>query len=301
MHKYPELIIDKKKLADNIREVTARCKARGISVAGVIKGMNGLPELIRVYAESDVEMIGSSRIEQIKDAVEIGRRATACGMKLLVDFHYSDFWADPGKQMVPRAWAGLDIDEKEIRLHEYTLDCMKQLKDAGVDVGMVQLGNETNGALCGEKIWRDIAHLMDAGSRAVREVYPDALIALHFANPENPDSYRTYASKMAYYEQYGLIQYDVFATSYYPYWHGTLDNLSTILTEISETYGKKVMVMETSYAFTTEDTDFSSNTIGDGGGIVKDYPHRGHRQLGGKSRALGKVRFRLGLQLRFRL
>ena len=102
----------------------------------------------------------------ILNAVEIGKRATACGMKLLVDFHYSDFWADPGKQMVPRAWAKLDIDEKEEALYQYTLDCMKQLKDAGVDVGMVQLGNETNGALCGEKIWRDIAHLMDAGSRA---------------------------------------------------------------------------------------------------------------------------------------
>lgn len=72
MQKYPELIIDKGKLAENIREVTARCSARGISVAGVIKGMNGLPELIRVYAESNVVMIGSSRIEQIQDAVEIG-------------------------------------------------------------------------------------------------------------------------------------------------------------------------------------------------------------------------------------
>ncbi len=208
----------------------------------------------------------------INAATEIGKRATACGMKLLVDFHYSDFWADPGKQMVPRAWAGMEIEEKEIALHDYTLACMQQLKEAGVDVGMVQLGNETNGALSGEKIWRDIAHLMDAGSRAVREVYPEALIALHFANPENTDSYRTYASKMAYYEQYGLIQYDVFATSYYPYWHGTLDNLAAILTEIAETYGKKVMVMETSYAFTPEDTDFSANTISDGGGIVKDYP-----------------------------
>ena len=208
----------------------------------------------------------------IRTAVEIGKRATACGMKLLADFHYSDFWADPGKQMVPRAWAGLDIDEKEEKLYQYTLDCMQQLKDAGVDVGMVQLGNETNGAMCGEKIWRDIAHLMDAGSRAVREVYPDALIALHFANPEKPDSYRTYAQKMAYYEQYGLIQYDVFATSYYPYWHGTLDNLAAILTEISETYGKKVMVMETSYAWTGKDTDFSANTIGDGGTITRDYP-----------------------------
>ena len=208
----------------------------------------------------------------IRTAVEIGKRATACGMKLLVDFHYSDFWADPSKQMVPRAWAGMDIDEKEIALYEYTRDCMQQLKDAGVDVGMVQVGNETNGAMCGEKIWRDIAHLMDAGARGVREIYPEALIAVHFANPEKPDSYRTYASKLAYYEQYGLIQYDVFGTSYYPYWHGTLENLSEILTEIADTYGKKVMVMETSYAFTAEDTDFSANTIGDGGGIVKDYP-----------------------------
>ena len=208
----------------------------------------------------------------IAAAVEIGKRATKHGMKLLVDLHYSDFWADPGKQMVPRAWAGMDFDTKKQAVYDYTLDCMQQLKDAGVDVGMVQLGNETNGAMCGEKKWMEIAFLMDAGARATREVYPDALIAVHFANPENADSYRTYAKKLDYYEQNGLIGYDVFATSYYPYWHGTLDNLAAILTEISETYGKKVMVMETSYAYTGEDTDFSANTIGDGGGITKDYP-----------------------------
>ena len=213
-------------------------------------------------------------------------RAAACGMKLLVDFHYSDFWADPGKQMVPRAWAGMEIEEKKQAVYEYTLDCLQQLKDAGVDVGMVQLGNETNGALCGRKTWMNIALLMDAGARAVREVYPDALVALHFANPENADSYRTYAKKMDYYEKNGLIHYDVFATSYYPYWHGTLENLSAILTEISETYGKKVMVMETSYAYTGADTDFSGNTIGDGGGITKDYPFtpRGRRTASGTSR-----------------
>ncbi len=208
----------------------------------------------------------------IENAVEIGKRATACGMKLLADFHYSDFWADPGKQMCPRAWEGMEIEEKTQAAYDYTLECMNKLKAAGVDVGMVQLGNETNGAMAGEKTWMNIALLMDAGARAVREVYPDALLALHFANPENPDSYRTYAKKMDYYEKNGLIHYDVFATSYYPYWHGTLDNLAAILTEISETYGKKVMVAETSYAYTEEDTDFSPNTIGGGGGIVKDYP-----------------------------
>ena len=208
----------------------------------------------------------------IANAVEIGKRATACGMKLLVDFHYSDFWADPGKQMAPRAWEGMKIEEKTQAAYEYTLDCLNQLKEAGVDVGMVQTGNETNGKMCGERTWMNIAYLMDAGARATREVYPEALVALHFANPENTDSYRTYARKMDYYEKNGLIHYDVFATSYYPYWHGTLDNLSEILTEIAETYGKKVMVMETSYAYTAEDSDFSGNTIGDGGGIVKDYP-----------------------------
>ena len=208
----------------------------------------------------------------ISTAVEIGKRATACGMKLIVDFHYSDFWADPKKQMVPRAWKSMDSEQKEEALYEYTLDCMNRLKEAGVDVGMVQVGNETNGMLSGEKAWSDIAHLMDAGARAVREVYPDALIAVHFANPESPDNYRKYAEKLAYYEQYGRIRYDVFATSYYPFWHGSLDNLSAILTEIAETYGKKVMVMETSYAYTEEDTDFSANTIGSGGGIVREYP-----------------------------
>ena len=208
----------------------------------------------------------------INTAVEIGKRAAACGMRLLVDFHYSDFWADPGKQMVPRAWAGMEIEEKTQALYAYTKECLEQLKNAGVDVCMVQTGNETNGALCGEKTWMNIAYLMDAGARATREVYPDALVAVHFANPENADSYRTYAKKLDYYEKNGLIHYDVFATSYYPYWHGTLDNLSVILTEIAETYGKKVMAMETSYAFTAEDTDFSVNTIGGGGGIVKDYP-----------------------------
>ena len=208
----------------------------------------------------------------IAAAVEIGKRAAACGMELLVDFHYSDFWADPGKQMAPRAWEGMKIKEKKAAVHEYTLDCLQQLKDAGVPVRMVQLGNEINGKLCGEKTWMNISWIIQGGATACREVFPDALIALHFANPENADSYRTYAEKMAYYEKEGLVDYDVFATSYYPYWHGTLDNLSAILTEISGTYGKKVMVMETSYAFTAEDTDFSGNTISDSGSVVKDYP-----------------------------
>lgn len=204
----------------------------------------------------------------VATAIAIGKRATQYGMKLLVDFHYSDFWADPGKQMVPRAWAGMDIEQKTQAVHDFTKESLEAMKAEGIDVGMVQIGNETNGWICGEKTWFNMQYLFQAGAKAVRETYPEALVALHFANPEKTGSYANYAKKLDYYQ----VDYDVFASSYYPYWHGTLDNLSAVLSEIAETYGKKVMVMETSYAFTGADTDFSGNTIGDGGGFTKDYP-----------------------------
>ena len=175
-------------------------------------------------------------------------------MKLLVDFHYADFWADPSKQPAPKAWAKMEIDTKVGALYSYTLDCLQRLKKEKIDVGMVQLGNETNGAMCGEKIWMNIYKLMDAGSRATREVFPEALIAVHFANPEKVSNYSDYAKKLKYYN----LDYDVFASSYYPYWHGTLDNLASLLSEIAETYGKKVMVAETSYAYTPDTRTFSA-------------------------------------------
>ena len=217
----------------------------------------------------------------IETACIIGKRAADAGMKLLADFHYSDFWADPSKQMCPKAWVGMDIDTKKQALYEYTKDCLNKLKDAGADVGMVQLGNETNGKMSGEKIWMNIYYLMDAGSRATREVLPDALVAVHFTNPESSDRMLNYASKLAYYE----LDYDVFASSYYPYWHGTLDNLTSVLKQVNEKYGKKVMVAETSYAYTLEDGDGNSNSIGDVVNYEKHYPFT----VQGQSRELRDV------------
>ena len=209
----------------------------------------------------------------IDNAVAIGKRATQYGMKVLVDFHYSDFWADPGKQMLPKAWTGMNFEQKTQALYQYTRESLQKLVDAGVDVGLVQIGNETNGALCGESSsalggWKRIMELISAGSKAVREICPDALVAVHFANPEKAESYVSYGKNLEYYG----VDYDVFASSYYPFWHGSLENLSQVLSDIAKKYGKKVMVAETSYAYTAEDGDFSGNTIGDGGGIVKNYP-----------------------------
>ena len=202
-------------------------------------------------------------------AVQIGRRAAKYGLKLIVDFHYSDFWADPSKQMVPKAWQGMDIEEKTRAVHDFTRKTLKKFKTSGVEVAMVQIGNETNRFLCGETTWYHIQSLLQAGSKAVREVFPQALVAVHFSNPEQAGTYREYAKRLAEYE----VDYDVFASSYYPFWHGTLENLSSVLSEIAETYGKRTIVMETSYAYTAADTDFSANTIGAGSDVAKPYPY----------------------------
>jgi arabinogalactan endo-1,4-beta-galactosidase len=236
-----------------------------------ILSMNGINYIrVRVWNDpfdKDGNGYGGGNCD-IDNAIAVGKRATQYGLKLLVNFHYSDFWADPAKQMVPKAWKGMKIPEMADALYAYTKDCLEKLVAAGVDIGMVQIGNETNGYMCGTKVWSDIAKLMNAGSKAVREVCPDALVAVHFANPEKVTNYKNYA----YYLAAQQVDYDVFASSYYPFWHGTLENLASVLNNISTTYGKKTMIAETSYAFTDVDTDFYGNTISGSTGITKDYP-----------------------------
>ncbi|MBR5059398.1 MAG: glycosyl hydrolase 53 family protein [Clostridia bacterium] len=204
----------------------------------------------------------------VKTAAEIGKRAAKYGLKLLVDFHYSDFWADPSKQAAPKAWKNMDADAKADAIYDFTVSALKTVRDAGANIGMVQIGNETNGSMCGETRWAGILKLMISASKAIRKTCPKALIAVHFANPEKSDNMKDYAFRLDYYK----LDYDVFGSSYYPYWHGTTDNLTDVLNFISDKYGKKVMVMETSYAFTDKDTDFWGNTIGTSGFDSKDYP-----------------------------
>ncbi|QKS46422.1 glycosyl hydrolase 53 family protein [Paenibacillus cellulosilyticus] len=201
-------------------------------------------------------------------AIEIGKRATANGMKLLVDFHYSDFWADPSKQKAPKAWANLSFDDKKTALYNYTKESLQELLDAGIDIGMVQVGNETNGRFVGETDWTKMSALFNAGSQAIREIDPSILIALHFTNPETSGRYASYAQTL----QNNNVDYDVFASSYYPFWHGTLSNLTSVLKNVADTYGKKVMVAETSYAYTAEDGDGHGNTAPKSSGQTLDYP-----------------------------
>lgn len=196
---------------------------------------------------------GNNDLEKAKI---MGKLATDAGMKVLIDFHYSDFWADPAKQQAPKAWKALSLAEKENAVESYTLDSLNALRGAGVNVGMVQVGNETNNAICGENSRENMAKIFNAGSRAVRTFDPDCLVALHFTNPEKGGYYKGWAADLDKYK----VDYDVFASSYYPFWHGTTSNLETVLTEIASEYGKKVMVAETSWTTSWEDGDGHENT-----------------------------------------
>ncbi len=210
-------------------------------------------------------------------AIELGTYATKAGMRVMIDFHYSDFWADPAKQMEPKAWEGKEPAEKASLLSDFTTESLTALIDAGVDVGIVQIGNETNGMIAGVKgggNWRENMNLLfDAGCDAVHAVAAekkkDILAAVHFTNPEDSDRYMGYAEKLADFDSEGDgekegVSYDIFASSYYPYWHGSLENLSDVLGKIADKYGKKVMVAETSYAWTLVDADGGGNTVSEG-------------------------------------
>ena len=197
----------------------------------------------------------------VATAIALGQRATKYGMKVCIDFHYSDFWADPKKQFVPKAWEGMDIEEKSDALYNFTLESLTQLLDAGVDVGMVQIGNEINNGMSGETDVANVRKLLTAGSKAVREAAVNSgkeiLVAVHYTNIDDMKKLDTLLTGL----QVKEIDYDIVDLSFYPYWHGTMDDLKNAIPHIRNTYGKKVYVAENAYCYTAEDGDGSANSV----------------------------------------
>ena len=207
----------------------------------------------------------------VETATYIGKLATDAGLRVLIDFHYSDFWTDPGKQNAPKAWKNLSLEDKAATLKQWTIDSLTAIIDGGVDVGMVQLGNETTTGFCGEKNIDKMCVLFAAASEGVQAVEEaentKIMMAIHLTNPENK-GFNSFAKSL---NDNGVV-YDVFATSYYPYWHGTLENLTSELSTVARNYGKYVMVAETSYVRTLEDGDGHPNTVREGNND-KDLPY----------------------------
>jgi arabinogalactan endo-1,4-beta-galactosidase len=210
------------------------------------------------------------------DVLKTIRRAHAEGLQVLLDFHYSDTWADGGKQIAPAAWAKLSTDQQVKALHDYTLDTLRKLDAAHEMPEMVQVGNETNPELLGGKVpgapidWERNARLLNAGIEAVKEAGRTGSIAprimLHIAQPENIIPWFDAATRA------GVHGYDIIGISYYAKWSKwNLAQLKDTIAEAKKRYGKDVIVVETAYPFTLENADSMPNLLGNDS-LIPGYP-----------------------------
>lgn len=186
----------------------------------------------------------------------MARRVKAAGMELFIDFHYSDAWADPGKQNKPAAWASLPFPQLRDALYRHTADVLGALRAQGTPADLVQIGNEINGGMLWPDgrwdNWPQLSALLTAGSTAARAVSPRTRVVLHLAEGGNNDQHRWWFDNAV---SYG-VPFDVIAVSHYLYWHGTAASLASNLADLSARYGRDVIVAETAYGFTTAEDDF---------------------------------------------
>ena len=189
----------------------------------------------------------------LAETIAIGKRVTDAGLGVLLNFHYSDFWADPGKQIKPKAWASYGMEELEKAVYDFTKDSLQQVLDAGVNVTMIQVGNElSNGLLWPEgqlPNYDNVAKFVSAGIRACREVKADIPLMIHLDNGGNNALYRDWFD---HYMERGE-DFDYIGLSYYPFWHGTLQMLEGNMNDIAVRYGKELIVAEVSMGHTMED------------------------------------------------
>jgi arabinogalactan endo-1,4-beta-galactosidase len=211
---------------------------------------------IRVWVDSPDGYHGKAQL------LEIAKRLKQKGIGLLVDFHYADSWADPGKQPKPAAWESLDFEGLKRALYDHTFDVCNSLKEQGAPPNIVQVGNEiTNGMLWpdgkNDKSFDNLAALLKEGYRAVKDCSPETLAMLHLDNGGNNEMYRWWFDNIIEHE----VPFDLIGVSYYPYWHGSTYDLQTNLNDIAVRYDKDIIVVETAYAFTADDNDNYENII----------------------------------------
>ncbi|GIP43414.1 arabinogalactan endo-beta-1,4-galactanase [Paenibacillus sp. J45TS6] len=235
-----------------------------------IKGLNTvrLRLWVNPYDEEGKPYMGGTN--DLETTIELAKRAKAHGMQFMLDFHYSDFWADPKKQDKPKAWQSYTGDRLEEEVYRYTREVLEVCRLCDVMPDLVQIGNETtNGMLWPEgktpnyvpekqsfeeteaaewgKSYDSLAAFLKAGVRAAREAGPMKII-LHLDAGGQNVLYRTWFDEMSKRN----VDYDIIGLSYYPIWHGGLEDLQFNLEDISARFNKEVLVVETAYGHTTE-------------------------------------------------
>ncbi|MDA9462582.1 putative galactosidase [Enterococcus mundtii 3F] len=204
----------------------------------------------------------------LKTTIALAKRAKNLGLKVLLDFHYSDFWVDPGKQNLPKAWENYSFEQLDAALYGYTKSVLTEMKNNGVYPDMVQIGNELNSGMLWPygKSWGEgggefdrLATFLKSGIRGVKETQPvDTPIMLHLADGGDTDVFTWWFDEIT---KRG-VDYDLIGLSYYPYWHGSMNALQTTMNTISARYDKEVNVVETAYGHTTANADSMPNAFG---------------------------------------
>ncbi len=192
------------------------------------------------------------------DVLMMALRAQRLGMAVMIDFHYSDWWADPAKQNIPQAWLGLGYEQMKLALAQHTRGTLQLLKTAGIDVRWVQVGNETTHGMLwdmgrAETHMDQYAGLTQAGYEAVKQVYPQAQVIVHLDGGCDPARYHFIFDGL---RRFG-VQWDMIGLSVYPYWdreaglesddQGTLRDCIANINALYERYGTETMIVETGY------------------------------------------------------
>jgi arabinogalactan endo-1,4-beta-galactosidase len=224
---------------------------------------------------------------------EMAQRARAAGLKLLVDLHFSDSWADPGKQFKPAAWANYTFEQLRQAVHDHTAGVCQGLRERGVDPAMIHLGNELNSGMLwpdghtwNPPNWDNLAQLLNAGASAVRACSEKTRIMLHLANGGDNGLYRWWFDNITARN----VDFDVIGASYYGFWHGSLGDLQSNLNDVAARYDKDVVVAETAYPFVLADADGWGNLIGLPGQLVPGYPATPEGQAANQRDVLSIVR-----------
>ena len=204
------------------------------------KGINSIR--LRVWVNPSTIYCGTS------DVIAQAKRAQSLGMKIMIDFHYSDWWADPGKQNKPAAWKNLNFDALTTMVYTYTKDVVTQLINNGINPSWIQIGNETNDGMLWEdgrasKSMSNFAALLNAGSKAVRETSPSSKIIVHISNGYDNAMFRWIFDGL----KTNKVDYDVIAMSLYPdatNWQTTTDQCYNNMLDMIARYGKPIMITE---------------------------------------------------------
>jgi arabinogalactan endo-1,4-beta-galactosidase len=212
----------------------------------------------------------------LESALTLAKRAKRAGLKVLLDLHYSDFWADPGKQPTPKAWEGQDLPTLAETVREYTRHAVAAFARQGTPVDMVQVGNEvTSGMLFptgqlypdnAPQQWPQFATLLKAGIKGAQQGAPQShqpRIMIHIdRGGDNAGSRYFFDHILA-----EGVRFDVIGESYYPIWHGSLADMQANLNDLATRYDKDIVIAETAYPWTTQDGDGLGN-LWDGTGAA---------------------------------